>query len=135
MTNPAEAVQPEPRPAGGRPIWELVREDMLTRDQVGAAKYGVRLQAGNGRDALLDAYQEALDLVVYLRQALEERAQGAQRASQGPQEAAAAAGEGLHPTPGLRARLGAVLGAMQAEGCGLTGHQEAAIRRALELWP
>lgn len=27
----------------------------------------------NGRDALLDAYQEALDLVVYLRQVIYER--------------------------------------------------------------
>lgn len=31
------------------------------------------LQAHNGRDPLVDAYQEALDLVVYLRQAIEER--------------------------------------------------------------
>jgi hypothetical protein len=31
------------------------------------------LQAHNGRDALLDAYQEALDLAIYLRQALAER--------------------------------------------------------------
>ncbi len=30
------------------------------------------MQAGNGRDALVDAFQEALDLVVYLRQALAE---------------------------------------------------------------
>lgn len=30
------------------------------------------LQPHNGRNALIDAYQEALDLVVYLRQALEE---------------------------------------------------------------
>jgi hypothetical protein len=27
----------------------------------------------NGRDSLMDAYQEALDLVMYLRQAIEER--------------------------------------------------------------
>lgn len=29
--------------------------------------------AHNGRDALVDAYQEALDLTMYLRQAIEER--------------------------------------------------------------
>lgn len=40
---------------------------------MGRARYGTPLQAGNGRDALVDAYQEALDLCVYLRQAIEER--------------------------------------------------------------
>jgi hypothetical protein len=54
-------------------VWDLVVEDMRERDVFGLVKYGVRLQAGNGRDALLDAYQEALDLVVYLRQAIYER--------------------------------------------------------------
>jgi hypothetical protein len=46
---------------------------MVARDHVGRARYGTPLQAHNGRDALVDAYQEALDLVVYLRQAIEER--------------------------------------------------------------
>ena len=46
---------------------------MLKRDAVGRAKYGVPLQAHNGRDALQDAYEEVLDLAVYLRQAIEER--------------------------------------------------------------
>jgi hypothetical protein len=36
-------------------------------------RYGTLLQAGNGRDALVDAYQECLDLACYLRQAIEER--------------------------------------------------------------
>jgi hypothetical protein len=54
-------------------VWDLVIADMRERDQSGRAKYGTPLQAGNGRDALVDAYQEALDLVVYLRQAIEER--------------------------------------------------------------
>jgi hypothetical protein len=31
------------------------------------------LRAHNGRDALVDAYQEALDLCVYLRQVIQER--------------------------------------------------------------
>lgn len=65
--------QPDPRPTAGRPIWELVIEDMQARDQDGRRKYGTPLQARNGRDALVDAYQEALDLCVYLRQAIEER--------------------------------------------------------------
>lgn len=65
--------QPPPvkneRPA----IWDLVISDMKARDQVGRERYGTPLQPHNGRDALVDAYQEALDLVVYLRQAIEER--------------------------------------------------------------
>ena len=36
-------------------------------------EHGTPLQAHNGRDPLVDAYQEALDLAVYLRQAIEER--------------------------------------------------------------
>lgn len=53
-------------------ILTLVREDARARDAQGRKRYGVPLQPGNGRDALADAYQEALDLAVYLRQALEE---------------------------------------------------------------
>jgi hypothetical protein len=66
--------QPAPRQAAGPAIWSLVIEDMRERDALGRARYGTALQAHNGRDALVDAYQEALDLVVYLRQAIEERA-------------------------------------------------------------
>lgn len=65
--------QPPPAPNAGRPIWELVVEDMIQRDQLGRQRYGTPLQAHNGRDALVDAYQEALDLCVYLRQAIQER--------------------------------------------------------------
>jgi hypothetical protein len=65
--------QPAPQPNADRGIWDLVIADMHERDQVGRERYGTPLQAHNGRDALVDAYQEALDLVVYLRQAIEER--------------------------------------------------------------
>lgn len=66
---------PEPAPVVNESpaIWDLVIADMKQRDVDGKQKYGTRLQANNGRDALIDAYQEALDLVVYLRQAIEER--------------------------------------------------------------
>jgi hypothetical protein len=67
------APEPPPKANDSRPIWELVIEDMQERDDEGRRKYGVPLQAGNGRDPLIDAYQEALDLAVYLRQAIEER--------------------------------------------------------------
>jgi hypothetical protein len=46
---------------------------MQARDHAGRQKYGMPLQAHNGRDPLVDLYQELLDAVVYLRQAIEER--------------------------------------------------------------
>lgn len=42
--------------------------DMMARDELGRSRYGVPLRVWNGRDALADAYQEGLDLVVYLEQ-------------------------------------------------------------------
>jgi hypothetical protein len=69
----AGAPQPAPVPNDSRPVWDMVIDDMRRRDQTGRQRYGTPLQAGNGRDALRDAYEEALDLCVYLRQAIEER--------------------------------------------------------------
>lgn len=54
-------------------IWDLVIADMHARDKLGEERYGTRLRANNGRDVLKDAYEEALDLAVYLRQAIAER--------------------------------------------------------------
>lgn len=54
-------------------IWDLVVADMVERDRKGVETYGKRLYAEDGRDTLLDAYEEALDLSVYLRKALRER--------------------------------------------------------------
>lgn len=65
--------QPPPVPNQGIAVWDVVIEDMRARNQSGLRKYGTRLQPNNGRDALTDAYQEALDLVVYLRQVIYER--------------------------------------------------------------
>lgn len=65
--------QPEPVPNDRPAVWPLVIMDMATRDQVGRERYGVPLQPHNGRDALRDAYEEALDLCAYLRQAIMER--------------------------------------------------------------
>ena len=65
---------PQPKPQGdGTPIAPLVKEDIDSRVTMGYAKYGTLLRANNGRDALMDSYQEALDLVMYLRQAIYER--------------------------------------------------------------
>lgn len=68
-----EDSQPLPTPNNGPAIIDLVMEDLRQRDALGQSKYGTRLQPHNGRNALRDAYEEALDLAIYLRQCLEER--------------------------------------------------------------
>ena len=65
--------QQPPKDTGGKSVWQMVLADMAEREQHGIAKYGLPVLAFNGRDPLIDAYQEALDLCVYLRQAIEER--------------------------------------------------------------
>jgi hypothetical protein len=60
--------EPPPIPNSSRPVWEIVIEDMFQRNEFGKSKYGVALQANNGRNALKDAYEEVLDLAVYLKQ-------------------------------------------------------------------
>jgi hypothetical protein len=58
------------------PLPEDVRHvlaDMRNRDTFGRAKYGTPLQPWNGREALMDAYEEVLDGAVYLRQHLIEQ--------------------------------------------------------------
>lgn len=54
-------------------IATLVQEDIEKRIQKGEKEYGERLRPFNGRNALLDAYEEVLDLVVYLKQELIEK--------------------------------------------------------------
>lgn len=91
MTAAGATPQAAPRP-GTQDVWPLVIADvrrgwagsdaaalqaeliadMEAREAAGLTKYGTRLQAGNGRDALLDAYQEALDCAVYMRQHIAE---------------------------------------------------------------
>lgn len=46
---------------------------MRARDNEGRRKYGTPLTVANGRDQLIDAYQEQLDLIVYLRAAIIEK--------------------------------------------------------------
>lgn len=97
----ANTPEPPPTPNDKPPIWPLVVDDvrvmmsvhpkddvvknlvvadMRARDDYGRAHYGTPLQPWNGRDALVDAYQEALDLCVYLKQALVEKYDGMLRA-------------------------------------------------------
>lgn len=70
--------QPMPTPNSHPSIQSLVRADLEQREQVGIQRYGTALQPHNGRDALRDAYEEALDLACYLKQAMVEREAKAQ---------------------------------------------------------
>lgn len=78
----ANTPQPAPVPTSASwPVWPTIFDnphlgltpwmvaDMRERHELGRAKYGVALQTFNGRDPIIDAYQEALDLVVYTQQA------------------------------------------------------------------
>ena len=67
----ATAKQPAPKGSGSQ-ILGMVLADLTNRALEGKEKYGEPLMAHNGRNALWDAYQEALDLAMYLRQAIEE---------------------------------------------------------------
>jgi hypothetical protein len=68
MTN---ASNPQPPPCGdGVVVVDQVIADIRERAESGKRKYGCYLKTNNGRDALWDAYQEAIDLVMYLRQRL-----------------------------------------------------------------
>lgn len=50
--------------------------EVLARKELGVEQYGTVLQAGNGRNVGQDALEEALDLVVYVRQGVEEGHEG-----------------------------------------------------------
>lgn len=63
-----EGDQPLPEPNGTPHIHNAVADDLMARQKVGIARYGQPLQAGNGRDPSQDAYEEVLDLAVYLKQ-------------------------------------------------------------------
>jgi len=64
---------PEPPPTGnGKKVLDEVVNDLTVRAEVGKGKYGTYLRTNNGRNALVDAYQEALDLCMYLKQKLME---------------------------------------------------------------
>ena len=72
--NQTNASKPQPHPTpGGRQVLEAVMDDFRERADSGREKYGTYLEAFNGRDPLWDAYQEAIDLAMYLRQAIMER--------------------------------------------------------------
>lgn len=67
-----ERDQPLPRP-GRRNVQYALRKAIRERELHGRRKYGTSLETHNGRDALQDAWEEALDLVTYLTQMMLER--------------------------------------------------------------
>ncbi len=74
MSNEATIRQQKPkRTAPGIQVLPEVMRDLEARIETGKVKYGEPPTTNNGRDALVDAYQEALDLAVYLKQAMLER--------------------------------------------------------------
>lgn len=67
-----ERDQPLPTP-GKLPVQAILVAAIRERTEHGRRKYGTVLQTDNGRDALTDAWEEALDLVTYLTQMRLER--------------------------------------------------------------
>lgn len=80
--NPASTPQPAPK-RGGKVVLEFVLEslretlyeqhhaiiqDLEDRAAEGLKKYGTYLETFNGRDPLMDGYQEILDLLMYAKQ-------------------------------------------------------------------
>ncbi|MDP2275265.1 MAG: hypothetical protein Q8K32_31255 [Archangium sp.] len=75
------APQPAPSRGEGDEVWPTIfandalvlpdwlKVDMRARHEIGIAKYGTPLRVWNERDCVVDAYQEALDLAVYVQQA------------------------------------------------------------------
>lgn len=68
-----EGAQPLPVSTSHPIAHKMVQEDLEARLAVGIKRYGQPLQPFNGRNSLRDAYEEILDLSVYLRTALYER--------------------------------------------------------------
>lgn len=69
-----EGDQPLPVVNDHPDIQAAVIADIEARREVGIQRYGTALQPLNGRDMLLDAYEESLDLAIYLKGELVERA-------------------------------------------------------------
>lgn len=65
--------QPLPQ-TNDRPfVADALKDYIEARKQTGIERYGTPLQPHNGRDALRDAFEEAVDLATYLAQVIIER--------------------------------------------------------------
>jgi hypothetical protein len=56
-------------------ILDLVTLDLKARHELGNQRFGRAMQAHDGRFTLQDAYEESLDLAMYLRKEIAEREQ------------------------------------------------------------
>lgn len=65
--------QPLPTRNNSVDIQSLVIGDVMRRRQLGIERYGTPVQAHNGRNALLDLYEELIDAAVYCKQLLVEQ--------------------------------------------------------------
>jgi hypothetical protein len=54
-------------------LFNEVKKDLDLRNQLGHQSYGKAMEPHDGRNSLLEAYEEALDLVMYLKKAIVER--------------------------------------------------------------
>jgi hypothetical protein len=71
-TRDPETDQVAPTPNDEPYVQDILIGDIEERKQHGIRKYGTALQVGNGRSMMLDAYEEVLDLAVYLCGVMEE---------------------------------------------------------------
>lgn len=70
MSNDPHGQTNQPLPKANNPhpaVHDLLVADIQARDKYGQGKYGQRLRPFNGRNSLRDAYEEVIDLAVYLR--------------------------------------------------------------------
>lgn len=59
----------QPLPVGGQEcVQDALIADIRERRDIGIQRYGSALMTHNGRDAIQDALEEAVDLAVYLKQ-------------------------------------------------------------------
>jgi hypothetical protein len=67
------AAMGEPSPLPGQStVADKVIDDINERVQLGLDKYGTKLMTFNGRNALVDLYQELIDATMYIKQLLME---------------------------------------------------------------
>jgi hypothetical protein len=72
---PATVAQMAPDQGYGFEIYQLVLKDVIERSEFGARKYGQPLRTTAAVDHLVNAYQELLDLLIYLRGEIHQRDQ------------------------------------------------------------
>jgi hypothetical protein len=74
MATTRDAQRDQQLPTAGRqPVQAALIRALAERRDYGIRKYGRPLETHNGRDALIDAWEEALDLLTYLTQMRLER--------------------------------------------------------------